>query len=197
MNTNTPTRSTSPILQQGQRWSRFAPLLIATAGTIFLLARPGACPSGGCALTAALAGITPDPVTDASPGWRFTALNGTTYSDESQQGHITVIAYWATWCPPCRKEIPVLTGVHERFRERGVTVLGVSMDELPSETLASKANDLGIAYPVIQGESAPLFFGPIDAIPTLVILDREGRVALRHTGFLPARDLDKAITQLL
>jgi len=100
-------------------------------------------------------------------------------------GNVILLDFWATWCAPCRVEIPGFIEMVERYGEQGFTVLGVSIDDSPAELLAYAA-ELGMNYPVLVGDGRDDVkdaFGPLIGFPTSYIIDREGRICHRHIGF--------------
>ena len=109
-----------------------------------------------------------------------------------------MINFWATWCGPCRAEIPAFIRLRERYRDRGLEIIGVSLDEEPDETVSEFARQLHISYPVaiatlddVQG------YGPIDQIPTTFIVDRQGRIDSRRLGMMSFERIESAIKPLL
>ncbi len=118
-------------------------------------------------------------------------LDGRSVSIAGLRGKVVVVNFWATWCPPCRAEIPDLIALQEKYRE-SLQVIGVSQDEVPAEQVKRFAVEHGMNYPVVMtsGEIEKLFPG-VHALPTSFILDREGRLVQKHVGMLNA-----ALTEL-
>jgi thiol-disulfide isomerase/thioredoxin len=116
----------------------------------------------------------------------------------SMSGRIVVVNLWASWCGFCRMEIPSLRDLQRKYREQGVTVLGVNLEEGGSEELLARVRDLEIDYPVAR-PVAPLS-GPFaggSALPHTWIVDRQGRVRASHSGYASGRSLEKAVEKLL
>jgi thiol-disulfide isomerase/thioredoxin len=104
---------------------------------------------------------------------------------EEYRGTILVVNFWATWCAPCRKEIPLLVAVQSEYGRRGVQVVGPSIDEPEDRAKAERfARDMRVNYPVLHGHTTedmkPL--GLATAIPATAIFDRDGRRAFRIIG---------------
>jgi thiol-disulfide isomerase/thioredoxin len=116
----------------------------------------------------------------------FTAadLDGRAVSTAALKGKVVIVNFWATWCPPCRAEIPDLIALQEKYRD-SLQVVGVSQDEIPAEQVKKFAADHGINYPVVMStaEIEKLFPG-VHALPTSFILDRDGRLVQKHVGML-------------
>lgn len=115
------------------------------------------------------------------------------------RGQVVLLNFWATWCAPCKREIPALNAVYRDYKERGFVVLGVSVD---SEVRAIKpfAREMKMSYPVLIGagrEDLSRAFGPFIGFPTSVLVARDGRVCVRHTGLVTKAQLEKQIDALL
>jgi len=118
----------------------------------------------------------------------FTArdLDGREVSTASWRGKVVIVNFWATWCGPCRAEIPDLIALQEKYRDR-LQVIGISEDEAPPEVVKRFAAEHRINYPVMMTspEIEKLFPG-VGALPTSFIIDREWRVVQKHVGMLRA-----------
>jgi thiol-disulfide isomerase/thioredoxin len=113
------------------------------------------------------------------------------------KGKVVLIDFWATWCGPCKAETPWLIELSEKYKEQGLVVLGVSMDDdwPPVKAYAAKK---GIAYPILLGDkSLTPGYGKLDALPVAYFLDREQRVAAIHTGAGNRRQFEESIKTLL
>src|SRR5947208_616512 len=113
-------------------------------------------------------------------------LDGHELSTASLRGKVVIINFWATWCGPCRAEIPDLVALQEKYRDR-LQVIGISQDESPPEVVRRFAAQFHVNYPVVMmtPELEKLFPG-IGALPTSFIVDRESRIVQKHVGMLRA-----------
>jgi thiol-disulfide isomerase/thioredoxin len=113
-------------------------------------------------------------------------LDGRDVSTASWRGKVIIINFWATWCGPCRAEIPDLVALQEKYRDR-LQVIGISQDEASPDVVKRFADEHHVNYPVIMTtpEIEKLFPG-IGALPTSFIVDRESRVVQKHVGMLRA-----------
>ena len=113
-------------------------------------------------------------------------LDGQTISSSSLRGKVTVINFWATWCGPCRAEIPDLVALQEKYRDR-LQIIGISQDEAPPETVKRFAAEHRVNYPIamMTAELEKRFPG-IVALPTSYILDADARIVQKHVGMLTA-----------
>jgi thiol-disulfide isomerase/thioredoxin len=115
------------------------------------------------------------------------------------KGKVVLVNFWATWCGPCRIEIPSLTALYRDYRARGLVVLGVSVD---SEVASIKpfARVMKMNYPVLIGagrQDLSDAFGPFVGFPTSVIVARDGTTCVRHTGLLSKAQLEQQVAALL
>jgi cytochrome c biogenesis protein CcmG, thiol:disulfide interchange protein DsbE len=129
-----------------------------------------------------------------------TLLDGKPFSTEAVKGKVVFINFWATWCAPCRAEMPEIEAYFQRYRERGLEVLALSTDELADE---AKVRDAAqpFTFPVAMLKSARLSgFGRIWRMPVSAVIDREGRLVKQDWFIQPKLDaaaLDAVIKPLL
>ena len=113
-------------------------------------------------------------------------LDGQTLSSADFHGKVTIVNFWATWCPPCRAEIPDLVALQERYRDR-VQIIGISEDEGGPEIVKQFADRYHINYPLVMVTPELLkAFSGVYALPTTFIIDREGHIVQKHVGALHA-----------
>jgi thiol-disulfide isomerase/thioredoxin len=111
-------------------------------------------------------------------------LDGRTISSADLQGKVTIINFWATWCPPCRAEIPDLVALQAKYGDR-LQIVGVSQDEGPIDSVKRFAAAQQMNYPVVMtSPEIEKAFPGVTALPTSFILDRQGRIVQRHVGLL-------------
>lgn len=125
--------------------------------------------------------------------------------DESRRisewnGKVLLLNFWATWCPPCRKEIPELIALQEDYKDRGLQIVGIAIDELgATQEFANKA---GINYPTLTGEAeaiqVALSYGNTSgALPYTVIVDRNNRIAFTQPGQVHRDEIENLLRRLL
>jgi len=146
-------------------------------------------PAGGETASAGSGGrVTLQFFRNPAPAPTFIArdLDGREVSTASWRGKVVIVNFWATWCGPCRAEIPDLVALQEKYRDR-LQVIGISQDEAPPEIVKRFATEHHVNYPVMMTtpEIDKLFPG-IGALPTSFIIDRESRVVQKHVGMLRA-----------
>jgi thiol-disulfide isomerase/thioredoxin len=112
---------------------------------------------------------------------------------------VTLINFWATWCEPCRKEMPTLQELHERFGQDGLRVLGVTREELEYEDLQEFLYSVGVTFKTVRASRLVKAWGGMGSLPTTFLVDRHGRLLRRYVGFTDvqskqmARDVEAAL----
>lgn len=134
------------------------------------------------------------------PPFTLPDLDGAPREVAEWDGRVLAINFWATWCPPCRKEIPEFVALQEKYRDRGLQFVGIAL-ERPDPVRAFVAEH-GVNYPVLAGEMdviavAEAYGNHVGALPYTVIVGRDGRIAFVHAGPLSMEKAEAAITPLL
>jgi thiol-disulfide isomerase/thioredoxin len=124
------------------------------------------------------------------PAFTLTDLDGKTMSSTDWKGKVVVVNFWATWCAPCRAEIPDLVALQDKYRDQ-LLVVGISEDEGPVDKVRAFTAERKVNYPIVMTtpDLEKLFPG-IVALPTTFILDKDGKVAQKHVGMLHARETE-------
>jgi len=122
-------------------------------------------------------------------------LDGKVVSSDAFQDKVLLITFFATWCPPCRQEIPSLIELHREYGPRGFSVIGLSVDEGGPRVVARLVRQAKINYPVLMADRATVrAFGGIAGIPTSFLVNRKGHVVKKYPGYVPhdllARDIE-------
>ncbi len=138
---------------------------------------------------AALVGTAPVSAADLqgqpAPDFALRSLGGDNLRLSEHLGDVVLINFWATWCGPCRQEMPLLDELHARYKLAGLTVLGVNIDD-SGERAAEMARALKVSYPVLFDERKDVSRAyRIGAMPFTVLIDREGVVRYVSEGFKP------------
>jgi cytochrome c biogenesis protein CcmG, thiol:disulfide interchange protein DsbE len=130
----------------------------------------------------------------------FKDFRGQEYTINNLQGKVVLIIYWATWCGPCKREVPALNELYDRYRQKEVVFLAVSQDEeraTVEDFLRTDKVGQTIKYPIIYGAPYTKIFGRMNAIPTLLLLDKQGNTVGKHEGTAPAEVIAQAIEKYL
>jgi peroxiredoxin len=157
-----------------------------------------------------MAAFHPIPAVSALEGCRAPArranLDFTLHDVEGREvsltgfrGNVVLINFWATWCGPCRVEIPELVVLHEKYHPRGLIVLGVSVDD-PVSRLVPFVAAYRLTYPVLVGAGRRDLleaFGAVAGYPTSFLISRDGKVCARYAGAVEIAGLERQIQRLL
>jgi peroxiredoxin len=155
----------------------FAVMVVVLAGLLLLARFQGKLPAGRArGSAAAVKGI-------AAPDFALTDLQGHTVKLSDLRGKAVVLNFWATWCPPCKQEIPWFVDLQKRYGSQGLQVIGVSMDDGGEKDVEKFATENAINYPILLGKEAVAEqYGGIDYLPTTFYIDRNGIVMDRVFG---------------
>jgi peroxiredoxin len=122
---------------------------------------------------------------DKAPDFSLQDLNGKTVKLADLKGKAVILDFWATWCPPCRAEIPDLDTLYKEYKKKGATIVGVALDEGGKTAILAgmKKYKLSLDYPILIGtQDISKLYGGIDAIPTTFILDKRGNIVNKYIG---------------
>jgi thiol-disulfide isomerase/thioredoxin len=123
------------------------------------------------------------PKIGPAPKWTLRNLAGQPVSSDSLKGKVVVVDFWATWCPPCRAEIPGYIEMQKKYEKDGLVIVGISIDEAGPEVVKTFAEKFGINYPIVMADDAiAQAFGGIEAVPTTFLIDRSGQIRDRKLG---------------
>ena len=127
----------------------------------------------------------PDTEAVAAPEFSLRDLQGVDRTLASYKGKVLFINFWATWCPPCRAEIPDFIEAYRELKDQGLEILGVSVDEMSEATLLEWAKSAGMNYPVALATSRIYAdYRPGNYIPATIVIDRDGKIRYRQSQLM-------------
>lgn len=121
----------------------------------------------------------------AAPDFELKVLNadGKNLKLSDLKGKAVIVNFWATWCEPCKVEMPWLVDFQKKYGPEGLQIVGIAMDDTDEKTIAGFAHKMGVNYPIVMGtEKVADLYGGIEGMPTLFFVDRSGKIVEHELG---------------
>jgi thiol-disulfide isomerase/thioredoxin len=132
-----------------------------------------------------------------APAFLVRDIEGNVVSTADWHGKVVLLNFWATWCPPCREEIPELIELESRYKDR-LQIVGVSLDDDGPDEVEKFAKNKGINYPIVMASREMLVeYGGVPALPTLFVVNPDGKVVQKHVGLYPTFLYETEVRALL
>ena len=143
-------------------------------------------------------GFSAEKTPKKAPHFSLKTADGTVIDLSKLKGKTIVVNFWATWCGPCRAEIPAFLEVYEKYKSKGLEIVGISLDQGGWSDVTPFVKKFNIVYPVVIGdEKLTKQYGGVDAIPTTFIIDKNGVIVDKHVGGLRKENLENLIKGIL
>ena len=158
---------------------------------------------GGCSSSKSVkaAGSSPtkaEKERKPAPDFELKDADGKTVRLSDYKGKVVLLDFWATWCGPCKMEIPWFIEFERKYKDKGFAVVGISMDEEGWQAVKPFVSELAINYRVLHGnDSIAQLYGGVDALPTTFLIDRDGKIAATHAGLTGRDDFEDGIKKLV
>ncbi len=143
------------------------------------------------------------PIAEAPAFQGKNLVDGMNISQADVEGHVYIVNFWATWCPPCEKEIPDFIQLQNEYGDRKFTVIGISVDQEGEAVVNDFIKEKGMNYPVImlteqiQSDYEDAMDAPLHSIPTSIVVNRDGDIVSVHVGFRTKEQFEQEIKELL
>jgi thiol-disulfide isomerase/thioredoxin len=134
----------------------------------------------------------------AAPEFELTSLDGKRVKLSDFRGKAVLLNFWATWCEPCKVEMPWFVELQKKYGNDGLVVLGVAMDDTETSKIAQFASEMGVNYPVLLGtDQVSEDYGNVQYLPTSFYIDREGKLVGKGTGLLGRDEIEQNVQKAL
>ena len=158
---------------------------------------PDSKPKADSALAPSPAPETPKKGASA-PDFTLTDLRGNKLQLSSLKGKAVVVNFWATWCEPCKIEMPWLVDLQKKYGPQGLQILGVAMDDAEEQAIRDFAQKMGVNYPVLKGtEALADLYGGLDGLPATFFVDRSGKISDEAIGLMSQSLIEDSIKHAL
>lgn len=133
-----------------------------------------------------------------APDFTLTSLDGSKVKLSDFRGKAVLLNFWATWCPPCKVEMPWFEDLQKQYGKDGLVVLGVAMDDSEPASIAKFASEMGVNYPLLLGtDQVSDDYGDVQYLPTTFYIARDGTIVDKMTGLLERKDIEDAVRKTL
>jgi peroxiredoxin len=152
----------------------------------------------GCSRSTVKAAVKEEKDRKVAPNFTLKDADGKPVKLSDYRGKVVLLNFWATWCGPCKTEIPWFMEFEQQYKDKNFAVLGISLDDDGWESVKPFIAEKKMNYRVVIGtEQVAQLYGEVDSLPTTFIIDREGRVAAVHIGLVSKSDYTHDILNLL
>lgn len=151
-------------------------------------------------LALSVSGIASSTVVEGkAPDFTLKSMQGGNLKLSEHRGEVVMINFWASWCAPCRQEMPILNDLYLRYRDMGFTLLGVNVEE-EIDGAKKMMTDLKVVFPVLfdtTNEVSKMY--KVEAMPSTILVDRDGNMRYLHRGYLPGyeEDYERQVRELM
>jgi cytochrome c biogenesis protein CcmG/thiol:disulfide interchange protein DsbE len=140
----------------------------------------------------------PGPSAKSAPSFTLQDLNGKQVSLSDFKGKVVILDFWATWCPPCVKEIPHFIALYEQYKDQGFAIVGISVDREGISVVKSFARKYQVNYPILMTDGqVDKAYGGIPSIPTTFVIDSAGNIRQKYVGYRDKAVFEADIKALL
>lgn len=133
-----------------------------------------------------------------APGFELKDIKGQTFRLGDYKGKVILLNFWATWCAPCRAEMPDLVKLQKQYRSKGLQVVGVTYPDYTRAAVGQIARGLKLNYPILYGtRDVAAKYDVSEVLPVTIAIDREGKIRARILGILEAEEFEQQVKPLL
>jgi len=134
----------------------------------------------------------------AAPNFELATLDGRRVKLSDYRGKAVLLNFWATWCSPCKVEMPWFVELQKKYGNDGLVILGIAMDDSDAPKIAQFASEMGVNYPVLLGtDQVSEQYGNVEFLPTSFYIDRDGKIVGKGTGLLARSEIEDNVRKAL
>ncbi len=173
-------------------------LVLLVVGAVYLNKSDGKGDAKDSGMPSQASAMEAPPDGRIAPDFSLTSTDGKMIKLSDYRGKVVVVDFWATWCPPCKAEIPDFIKLYSQHKDEGLQMIGISLDEGGLKDVKPFMKEYGINYPIVMGtEEVVSAYGGIRGIPTTFVIDKTGHVRGAFEGYRSASVFTKLIQQLI
>lgn len=133
-----------------------------------------------------------------APDFTLNDLAGSPYSLKDAKGKVVILDFWASWCPPCKMELPHFQALYDKYRDKGLVVIGISVDRISPAQIAAFTRANGMTYPVLVATQDVVdSYGGVRDLPTTFVISRKGRIIKKFVGYQNRELFEALVRELL
>jgi len=134
----------------------------------------------------------------AAPTFTLNTLDGKPVSLNSLRGKAVLLNFWATWCGPCKEEMPWIVELQKKYKDQGLEVVGIAFDDTSNDKIADFASKMKVNYTVLKGnDDVADSYGGVDGLPITFFIGRDGRIVEKAIGMVEKTDMEASIQKAL
>jgi peroxiredoxin len=133
-----------------------------------------------------------------APDFELASLDGRKVKLSDYRGKAVLLNFWATWCPPCKIEMPWFVELQKQYAKDGLVVIGVAMDDTEPQKISEFAHEMGLNYPVLLGtDQVSDDYGNVQYLPTTFYIDRDGKIVSKAAGLFDRKQVEDDVKKAL
>jgi thiol-disulfide isomerase/thioredoxin len=138
--------------------------------------------------------VASDNIGKAAPDFELTSLEGKTVKLSDFKGRPVLINFWATWCGPCKIEMPWFIDLKKKYEGQGFEIIGIAMEDTENEKIAEFTKQMGVNYVIVKGKNSVAdAYGDVQGLPTSFYVDRDGKIVGQHAGLVSRSTIEEDI----